>query len=279
MSKVEKALWKARQIEEAGGQARTEAAGLEPGQELILRTTELQPYRHDIGRMVEPWRLSESDLAESKIVSPDMDDVAVADAFRALRTRIVQESNGSNCSVLVTSICGGGGASFVALNLAVAFTFDASRTALLVDCDLRRPAYDYLAAPMMQCGLTDYLESHDLDPGLIIHPAGIPRLRLIPAGRRSEVAPEHLESQRMRELLGSVKQRYDDRYVIVNTPSLTQTAEARVLSALVDFVVLVVPYAGATEAQVWHAAQLIDEAKFLGVVFNDEPRLPGFAWG
>jgi len=271
MSKLEKALKKAQTVEETEAPP---AHALQPGQELIPRTTDLRLYEHDIARMVEPWRLSETDLIESRIVFPEMEDSAVVDAFRTLRTRILQVKAGANCVVLVTSACEAGGASFVALNLAVAFTFDSARTALLLDCDLRRPAYDYLAAPMMQHGLTDYLESRDLDPGMIIHPAGIPRLRLIPAGRRSELATEHLESRRMRELVTAVKERYQDRFVIMNTPCLARAADARVLAGLADFVVLVVPYAGVTEAQLWHAAQMIDETKFVGVVFNDEPQLP-----
>lgn len=275
MSKVEKALRKSRAAVE---EAESQGLSIEPGQELIPRTTDLKPYQHEIGRMAEPWRLSESDLAESKIIFPEMEDVIVADAFRGLRTRILQEANGANCSVLVTAANEGGGASFVALNLAVAFTFDSARTALLIDCDLREPAYDYLTAPVMQHGLTDYLESQDIDPGAIIYPAGIPRLRIIPAAHRCEVATEHLDSRRMRELLQTTKQRYPDRHLILNTASVSRAPDARVLAALVDFVVLVVPYGGVTQAELWNAAQLIDESKFLGVVFNDEPRLPRFVW-
>lgn len=274
MSKVEKALQKSRTLEGLQGIS----PALEGSQQLVPKRMDLRPFRHEIARMREPWRLSQADLAEEKIIYSDMQDRQVVDAFRAIRTRILQESVGGNCSVLVTSVTDDGGSSFVALNLAVAFTLDVAKTAVLLDCNLRDPAYDHLAAANLDHGLTDFLESPDLDPTEIVQPAGIPRLRVIPAGRPTGGATEQLDSQRMRELLGSVRQRYQDRYVIVDSASIATSSDAQILAGLCDFAILVVPYGKVTEAQVWQAAQAIDERKFLGVVFNNEPRLPKPSW-
>lgn len=274
MSKVEKALQKARAVEGLRGIS----PALEGSQQLVVKRMELMPFRHEISRMREPWRLSRADLAEERIIYPEMKDHAVIDAFRAIRTRILQESPGANCSVLVTSVAEDGGSSFVALNLAVAFTLDTTKTAVLVDCNLREPSYDFLTAGDGEQGLTDLIEAPDLDPSLVVHPAGIPRLRLIPAGRPSELASEHLESKRLKEFFGAVRQRYPDRYMIVDSASIASTADAQVLMGMCDFVILVVPYGEVSESQIWHAAQGIDERKFLGVVFNNEPRMPTFGW-
>lgn len=274
MSKVEKALQKSRTAEDVP----VISPALEGSQQLVPKKMELRPFRHEIMRMAEPWRLSEADLAEERIIFPEMHDTRVIDSFRTIRTRIVQESAGANSTVLVTSVGDDGGSSFVALNLAVAFTLDASKTAVLLDCNLREPSFQFLNMPNMDYGLTDYLESPDLDATSIVHPAGIPRLRLIPAGRRSELATEHLESKKMRELLTSVRTRYQDRFVILDSASISQSADARVLAEVADFVLLVVPYGQASEEEIWQAVQCIDEHKFLGVVFNNEPQIPKFAW-
>ena len=76
---------------------------LEGSQQLIRTSTELQPYRPQIGNMVEPWRLSETELADARIIYPEMEHKGVAEAFRAIRTSIVQQHPAGNCTVLVTS--------------------------------------------------------------------------------------------------------------------------------------------------------------------------------
>jgi protein-tyrosine kinase len=75
----------------------------------------------------------------------------------------------------------------------------------------------------------------------------------------------------MRDLMENLRDRYDDRYIIVDTPSITQSADAEILSSLCDYVLLVVPYGKATESQILSATKAIDEGKLLGVVFNNEP--------
>jgi len=288
MSKVEKALHRIRNMEpprEAPVRepaprenAHTVSPALEGSQQLIRTSTELQPYRPQIGNMVEPWRLSETELADARIIYPEMEHKGVAEAFRAIRTSIVQQYPAGNCTVLVTSVVEDGGASFVALNLAAAFAFDASRTALLIDCNLREPSYRDLVSPDMQYGLTDYLEGNSVDATQVIHPAGIPRFRLIPAGHPTETTTEQLDSKKMRELLASVKARYPDRYTILDTRAICESPDAKILASLADFVILVVPYGRVTQLEIWNAAKSIDERKLLGVVFNDEPELPRLAW-
>ena len=273
MSKLEKALQKSRTAEGV----QTMSPALEGSQQLVPKKMELRPFRHEINRMAEPWRLSVADMAEERIIFPEMHDRRVIDAFRSLRTRIVQEAPGGNASILVTSVADDGGSSFVALNLAVAFTLDAAKTAVLIDGNLRNPSFEFLTMQEMEHGLTDYLEE-EIDAGEIVRPAGIPRLRLIPAGRKSENSTEHLDSKKMRELITNVRMRYQDRYVIMDSASIGTSADAQVLAQMADFVLLVVPYGKTTEAEIWHAVQAIDEHKFLGVVFNDEPDLPKLTW-
>ncbi len=127
-------------------------------------------------------------------------------------------------------------------------------------------------------GLTDYLEADDIQVEHIIHPVGIPRLRLVPAGRRSDMPTENLGSSKMKSLLAELRERYQDRYIILDTSSITDAADARVLQEMADLALLVVPYGKTTEIQVWNAAKAIEPSKFFGVVFNDEPQLPKFSF-
>ncbi len=278
MSKVEKALQKARALDE-NAQPIPAVAGAAPEENpLVVTKADLSAYTTQIPNMSQKFQLERSDLGEAKIIHQDMEDVRVVEAFRQIRTHILQNAGSGNCVVLVTSVTPEGGASFVALNLAAAFAFDASRTALLVDCRLRDPGQERLVGTDIHYGLTDYLEGEDLDVSQIIHEGGLPRFRLIPAGRRSDAGTEHLESRRMRDLVDHLKARYPDRYIILDCASPAESADAAVLADIADFVLLVVPYGRATEGQIWSAAKSVDEQKFLGVVFNDEPQPRRVIW-
>lgn len=284
MSKIEKALKKAR-AQENGKAASIAVKGGEQDMlnvavptAAISSSTELMVYPHDIARMAEPWQLSEADRAEGRIIFPEMEDHAVIDAFRTIRTKILQQAGPGKRTILVTSMAGRSGGSFVALNLAVAFTLDEKKTALLIDCNLRKGGSQTLVPSDANYGLTDYLESEDIQVEQIIHPVGIPRLRLIPAGRRSDMPTENLGSTKMKSLLAELRERYQDRYIILDTSSITDAADARVLQEMADLALLVVPYGKTTEIQVWNAAKAIEPGKFFGVVFNDEPQLPKFSF-
>jgi len=281
MSKIEEALEKARARESTRSQNST----LEPGMQLraVPDMDEHDFEAHvaagkQIARMNEPWQHSRKELAESGVIYPGMEDIRVANAFRELRTKILQTTRGKNCSILVTSTSKSAGCSFVARNLAVAFSFDESKTALLVDCNLANPSHHELIPPDITLGLTDYLRSDDLNIEQIIHPAGIQRLRLIPVGGRLDITAEYFTSLKMKRLLKNIKERYMDRYVIVDAPPIMHSPDARILAEVCDYAILVVPYGKATEAQVLKASRDIGAHKLIGIVFNNEPQMPSISW-
>lgn len=214
---------------------------------------------------------AKTDLAQRRIIYPDMPEDGTAHAFRDLRTRILQRTQGRNAIVLVTPVTGDSGNSFVAQNLAVAFAFDSDRTALLVDCNLKSPALHTLIKAQRPIGITDYVDDPKLDIGPIIHPTGIERLRVIPAGTKRDLRAEYFTSDRIRHLMESIRQRYADRFVIVDAPSMSESADTRILADLSDHVLLVVPYGRTPMAAVDTCMKSIDGGKFLGVVFNNEP--------
>lgn len=285
MSKIEEVLKKARaaRAAQAGASVPLDKT-LVPGKTTVPTATGARNSvaqrlnaRDEIARMANPWQLSEGQLAEHRIISQEMEDGRVANAFRELRTKIIQRCQGYNAIIMVTSVSPGDGASFVARNLAAAFTFDESKTALLLDCNLGNPTH-FPAATSARAqareGLTDYLERNSMQVEQIIHPAGLPRFRLIPAGERREIPAEHFTSIKMRELLQSLKQRYPERYIIVDSPAIADSADARILAELCDYVLLVVPYGKVTESQITGAVRAIGENKLLCTVLNNVPQLP-----
>lgn len=232
----------------------------------------------EIALMQEPQLRSRTSLEQERIIYPEMIEAGPVEAFREIRTKLIQRSGGRNCSVLVTSLDARSGTSFVSFNLGVAFAFDAGKTALVVDCNLRNPSSHRVLLDRQSRGITDYLEDPEMDVASIIYPVGIPRLRVVPAGGTREVPAEYFTSVRMQQLMQNIKQRYVERYVIVDAPPMTQSADVQILSELCDYVILVVPYGKVTEAQLTDAVKALGEQKLLGIVFNDEPRPPRVRW-
>ncbi len=284
MSKIEKALNKARSTGALRVVARSEQSSEPPHQAapaekaIIPRLEQRVISSSAISRMREKTLLDKNVLAQNRIIYPELGENATVRAFREIRTKILQKTQGANCTIMVTSVTGNGGCSFVALNLGAAFAFDAGKTALLMDCNFRNPSLQTLFTPEKTHGLTDYLEHPEMDISNIIHSVGIERLRVVPSGGRREIPAEYFTSARMKELLGNITRRYAERFIILDAPPMTETADMRILAELCDYALLVVPYGKATESQISACAKAIGDKKLFGVVFNNEPRLPDIQW-
>ena len=225
--------------------------------------------RESIQQMAEVKSLGTDELDRRKIIYPGTLDRGLLDAFRNLRTTLVQKGGRQNFVVLVSSVCPKGGGTFVGLNLAAAFALDSSKTSLIIDCNVLEPQLDGMLSMPPDYGLIDFLEDPNIQIDDIIYSSGIPRLRMIPAGRRSELGPELFSSARMHSLIAGLRQRYEDRYIILDVPSLDSSAEVRVLAEVCDQALLVVPHGRVTQAQIMAATDVVGRNKLSGVVFNN----------
>jgi len=271
MSKIEKALNRAR---ESGLQV-VPHAGTEPvaGTAVVAHRA---AHPETIPRMAtnEVRMLAPADLEQKGIIRPQAGEDPTVQVFRELRTKIIQQSKGQNAVMLVTALSKGCGASFIARNLGAAFAFDVEKTALLIDCNLANPSVHLLLRNATVPGLTDYLENPTLDVEKIIHPLGIARYRLITAGGRRDTPDELFTSVKMKQLMDAVRRRYEERFIIMDGPPMSRIADIRILSELADYVLLVAGYARSTNAQIASAVSAIGEKKLLGIVFNEDPRIP-----
>ncbi|AZT84126.1 polysaccharide biosynthesis protein [Marinobacter sp. NP-4(2019)] len=221
-----------------------------------------------IVRMQEPRRLTRDDMDERRIIYPESKNRRLVNRFRDLRTRLLETSGGNNFTMVVSGASPGAGCSFVALNLAAAFAFDQSKTALIIDCNLREPSLHTTLDILPESGLTDFLDDSDYDIARILYPTGIPRLRLIPAGSQREIPAEFFTSFRMKQFLQAVRRRYPDRFIILDTASISESPDARILAELCDYAMLVVPHGRVTPDLVEQAATAFNSEKFVGAVIN-----------
>lgn len=243
-------------------------AALDAGGEIAQRAS----ASRSIARIIEPHTLSTHALEKRRLIHNDHSVRRQADAFREIRTRLLAMGGEQNFVTMVTPVSHKSGGSFVARNLAASFAFDETKTALLIDCDTRHPAqHGALGVNPANGGLIDYLERPSLGIENILYHTGIPRLRLIPAGRQREMSGEYFSSFRMRAVLDSLRSRYADRYVFLDGPAVKDSPDARILADLADFVVVVVGYGRDTAGAVVKAVSNFDPNKVAGVVFNNAP--------
>jgi protein-tyrosine kinase len=218
--------------------------------------------------------LTAEELRRKGIIHLQQTNEPVVQVFRELRTKIIQQSGDQNAVILITSVSKGNGGSFIARNLAAAFAFDAAKTALLVDCNFRNPSVHALLADATLPGLADYFQNPDIGLSAVIQPVGISRMRVIAAGGSREIPAEYFASTKMRALVEALRDRYHDRFVILDAPPTSDIADIRILSELADYVLIVARHGRTTNAQIESSLQAMTQRKLLGIVFNDEPRIP-----
>jgi len=214
---------------------------------------------------------TKSQLENCELIYPDMSNAKVIDQFREIRTHIYQALREKNCPILVTSVAGRAGNTFVTKNIAAAIALDDSKTSLVVDCNLTNPGFKNLLTEGEHWGVTDYIEGN-ISLEEIIQPIGIQRMRLISAGAKKESVTDYLTSSRLKALFTELQERFSDRVILVDSPSINDSADAKMLTDLFSHVILVVPYRKVNEAKIINAIKAIGREKIIGLVINKEPR-------
>ncbi|MBT0662734.1 XrtA-associated tyrosine autokinase [Geobacter pelophilus] len=204
------------------------------------------------------------------LVSANGSGSPIAEEYKKLKSNLiglVRQGSLSNV-IMVTSSIAGEGKSITALNLALSLAQEIDHTVLLIDADLRKPsAHKYLEIEH-DCGLAEVLENKVEISNALVH-TGIGRLVLMPAGTVSQNPVELFTSQRLTQIIKEIKNRYQDRFVIIDTPPILPFAETRTLSRLVDGVIFVVKERLASQATIAEGLLALEGANNLGIVYNE----------
>lgn len=223
--------------------------------------------RRQIERMREVFNLSNDELDERRLIYQAMRDKRLLSRFRDIRTKIIERTEGRSASIMVTSVGEGGGCSFFSANLAASIALDHGRTSLLVSANVYSPENSMFDVDEDLPGFADFLENPQLSVEDLILATGVPRLRYVPIGRVSN-RHEYYSSYRLLQFMGEVGDRYDDRFVILDAPSIGDTADPRIIADVCDAVLIVIPYGQVTNDQIRSAFDSFPKEKILGTVFN-----------
>lgn len=193
---------------------------------------------------------------------------APGDAFRALHTNLLfADARGMPRSLVVTSAVAGEGKTTVAVNLAICVAQHGGRV-LLLDGDLHRPQLHAAFGVPREGGLTELV--HDGRPwGEVVHSTDFSGLYVLTAGRSMGREPGLLRSMAVRRALVELTQAFD--IVIIDGPPVLYTADAAIISAVADGVIIVASAGFTDRADCRSAVRMLRQvgAQLVGSVLND----------
>jgi capsular exopolysaccharide synthesis family protein len=192
---------------------------------------------------------------------------SAAEQYRALRTRILHNDSVSAINVLlITSPGRGEGKTLTAGNLALTMAQEYQRQICLVEADLRHPRLQRLFGLPDGPGLADVLGGQaTLDDALLTIDEH--RITVLPAGKEPARPAELLGTKAMRRVIDTLRARFDR--IVVDAPAASPLADVRILTPLVDSVLLVVRSALTSKPSIHDAVAALDRAKLLGILLND----------
>lgn len=225
--------------------------------------------QHRIRDMRSSGKLSNEQLRRIGIIHSSMDDTALLNVYRDLRSKLMRVARDSNFVCMVTAIAPDDTADRLTVNLGAAIAFDAFRSAVVIDCDTNANVLDELTIEQDRVGLTEFIEKDMDDVSVLINESGIDRLRVVHCGDASHTRTETLESRKMKEVVSELKGRYNDRFVFINAPSMKLSSEVQILANVCDMVLFQVTSGLVTQQQITDAVELIGADKVAGIVFRD----------
>lgn len=161
------------------------------------------------------------------------------------------------------------GKSLVSANLAMAYAQSGLKT-LLIDGDMRNARQEEMFRVDTQApGLAEALRG-DVSLEEAVTEVGCENLSLLAAGRVGRSPSDLLNTKAFTELLAEARQQYDQ--VIIDSPPVNAVNDARIISTLVDAVVVVLRRDESRSSAIKAALEGLDavHAPVLGVVLNGQ---------
>jgi capsular exopolysaccharide synthesis family protein len=199
----------------------------------------------------------------------------VTEAYRGLRTSLQFAGHDEKLkTILVTSSSGSEGKTSTVANLGVVLAKSGERV-VVVGCDLRRPRIGGFLGRGETPGFTTVLMGQE-DLKKALQPViNTPGLALLGTGPIPPNPAELLGSEKAAEIFRLLATGFDT--VLIDSPPLLAVADAQVLSAYADAVLLVVAAGQTTEGEVARASELLTQANArpTGIVLNKIVRRSG----
>jgi capsular exopolysaccharide synthesis family protein len=176
----------------------------------------------------------------SEVVTHHDRGSVITEQYRAIRTQILARGRNRQLqTTIITSAAPNEGKSVTTINLGITFSELRNKKTLLIEGDLRRPAFARLLKRDAVPGLLQVLRGEVESVDQAIHPTVYDNLQFIASGGHDAVnSTELLSSPQMVQLIDRLRDRYD--YIFIDTPPVLNVTDSSILGAISDQTVLVV---------------------------------------
>jgi protein-tyrosine kinase len=197
-----------------------------------------------------------------------------ADYYREIKRPLIKKAMAPDTTadlrfILVSSALPGEGKTFTTLNLAFSMAREHDISVLLVDADIPNPQISRALGVQDEPGLMDALRDDTQDPESFVLGTDIPGLDLLPAGQPGEGTAELIASARMAQVAARLSLRNPRRLVVLDSPPVLASSEARALLHIPGQIILVVRSGQTPRQALQDAIALLDRKKLNGLVLND----------
>lgn len=192
---------------------------------------------------------------------------AAQEAYKSLRASVRFALRGNGCKrISMTSAMANEGKSITILNLAISVAMDGQKV-LLIDADLRRPSQARMLVEKATPGLSNVLAGM-VSVEEAIRPEMYPNLDMLFSGDVPPNPSELLGSEKMRELIEGMSEKYD--YILVDTPPVNLVSDAAIVTNLLDGVLLLVRQGKSHRDELKRAISNLELTGItpMGIVFN-----------
>ena len=252
------------------------ASAVAPGNHSSLPSRRAEKKRPSADEAAQSW--SHARHIDPGIIMLFDPGSPAAEEYRYMRTNLKALTPQEGSKVLmVTSPWAQEGKTVTAVNLAVAMTLETDEEVLLIDGDMRtREMHRLLGLRFWWAGLAEVL-SHEYPVERAVQPGPIERLMILSAGAASANPADLICRGGMAALLSELRRRF--KYIILDSPPILPVADACLLAAWADAVILVVR-AGVTRKDVLAAAvQRLGNGRAIGMVLNGIDQRLGSPYG
>jgi len=204
-------------------------------------------------------KLKDSKL-DARLVAYFDPKAVISEQYKILTTNVLSLNKGKPPKTIsITSSIGSEGKTVSALNLAITLSHATHKPRIiLIDADMRKgQLLNYLGCPARK-GLSEYLRGEASLDEILFSLDDIGHLSFIASGAVAENPAELLASASMRELITSLRAKYN--FVLIDTPPVIPVTDAVIVASNVEGTLLVIKAGDTQRGMVSRAIELLAQA-------------------
>ena len=211
-------------------------------------------------------------LSKHRIISNDQDPVL--NAYRVLRTKVLQKTRANGWKTMaVVSPGSGAGKTVTAVNLALSIASKADESPLLVDVDFYRPSVARYLGIEEPPSVLDYFENNADFHSVIGRPDTVPNLMVAPNERVTRRGSEYLGSDRSNELVKTALGESGASLVIFDISPILGCDDTLAFLPYIDCVLVVASSGQTRVGELKEAKRLLGKTNIIGTVLNKTPTM------